>query len=307
MSNEPTMQESAKRSIPYVLVDVFTRTPFTGNQLAVILDARELDESQMQALARETRLPETTFIIPRDKATERKRGIKVRIFTTEEELPFAGHPTLGTAYVLERTLVGLSQTSVIQLDLRVGTVPVTFQCPSGKPEFGEMRQRDPEFGKRHDRAKVARAIGIKSADIHPELPLETVSTGLGYAIVPLRSVETLRRLQGNWTAAHAYLAGTDARFFYFVARDETAPRQWHARMLFYNGEDPATGSAAGCFAAWMVQHGVSASDEQVVIEQGLQVNRPSEIFVRAKKNSGKVTNVRVGGYVVEAGRGEFFL
>jgi trans-2,3-dihydro-3-hydroxyanthranilate isomerase len=305
MPNSPEI--TSPRTIPYVLVDVFTRTPLTGNQLAVFLDGRGLSDAQMQALARETRLPETTFIIPREPAVERERGVKVRIFTVEEELPFAGHPTLGTAYVLERQLVGLSDVSVINLDLKVGKVPVTFNCPAGKPEFGEMRQRDPEFGQGHDRAAVARAIGIESADIHPELPIETVSTGMAFVIVPMRSVEVLRRVRGNWPQAHSYLVSSDARFFYFVARDEEAPRQWHARMIFYNGEDPATGSAAGCFASWMVQHDVAASDEQNIVEQGMQVSRPSELFVRAEKVNGMVTNVRVGGYVVEVARGEFFL
>lgn len=303
MSNAPP----AKRSLPYVVVDVFTRTALTGNQLAVFLDGRELSDAEMQALARETRLSETTFILPRDPATERRDGVKVRIFTVQEELPFAGHPTLGTAFVLQRNLVGLSETSVVELDLRAGKIPVTFNVRPGEPEFGEMLQRDPKFGRTHDRIAVAKAVGVAPEDLHPSLPIQTVSTGSAFAIVPMRSVEALRKLRSNWEASRAYLGKGDARFFYFVAREKAAGPVWHARMLFYNGEDPATGSAAGCFAEWMVRHGVADDDEEITIEQGAQVNRPSHIFVRARNQGDQVVDVRVGGHVVEVARGTFFL
>src|SRR5205085_11090599 len=140
------------RRYSFIKLDVFTRRPLQGNQLAILTDARGLTSAQMQAVAREMRLSETTFILPRDRAIEKKRGIKVRIFTPEEELPFAGHPTLGTAFVLRDR--GGKKDDVL-LDLQVGSIPVTFSKRNGAV-FGEMQQRDPEFGVTHSPDAVAR-------------------------------------------------------------------------------------------------------------------------------------------------------
>jgi trans-2,3-dihydro-3-hydroxyanthranilate isomerase len=151
-------------------------------------------------------------------------------------------------------------------------------------------------------------LGLAPADLDGALPVETVSTGLPFAIVPLRSLETLRRLGPDWTRAEAYLAGTDARFFYLVCAETQDPAaRLHARMVFYGGEDPATGSAAGCCAAWMARHGLLAPGESALVEQGLEVSRPSRIFVRATRDGDRVRDVRVGGHVVEVARGELVL
>lgn len=289
------------RRYPLVQVDVFTPRALEGNPLAVFTDARGLSDVELQALARETNHSETTFVFPRDAYTERDHGVRVRIFTVEEELPFAGHPTLGTAAVLR----GGSRIPEVVLDLAVGRIPVRFETRDGQPDLGEMRQLDPVFGRRHERSAVARATGLREEDLDPVLPIQTVSTGLPFVILPLRSLATLRELAVDWRAANAYLAGSDARFFYAVCREtvESAARI-HARMIFYGGEDPATGSAAGCAAAWMVANGVAASGERVLIEQGLEARRPSRIFVRAARDGERVTDVRVGGQVVEVMRGE---
>jgi trans-2,3-dihydro-3-hydroxyanthranilate isomerase len=290
------------RSFRFVTADVFTRRALEGNQVAVITDARGLSDAEMQALARETKFSETTFVIPRDPAIERERGVKVRIFTVEEELPFAGHPTLGTAYVLR----GLSGVTKIALDLAVGRIPVAFSQRDGVV-FGEMTQRDPEFGQLHDPREVARVTGLEITDLDPSLPIETVSTGNAFAIVPVRSLAAIRELSLEWRRAAEYLEDTDAIFFYFVTRDTGSDARLHARMIFYGGEDPATGSAAGPAAAWMVKHGVAKSDEQVMIEQGIEARRPSQIFVRATRTDVGIRDVRVGGYVVEVMRGEILL
>lgn len=284
-------------------VDVFTSKPFEGNSLAVFADGNALSEQQMQTIAREMNLSETTFILPRDPAIERERGVRVRIFTVREELPFAGHPTLGTASVLR----GSSGAKEVALELNVGRVPVQFTETPGQPVFGEMTQVDPKFGDIHDREAVVRATGLHDGDIDPSLPIQTVSTGLPYTIVPLRGLEIARRLRVDTQSAAEYLAHFGCRFFYFVSREtvDTAARL-HARMLFYGNEDPATGSAAGCTAAWMVKHGVAKPDEQVLIEQGMEMLRPSRIFVRASRKDDKIVNVRVGGNVVEVLRGEVF-
>jgi trans-2,3-dihydro-3-hydroxyanthranilate isomerase len=290
------------RSFRFVTADVFTRRALEGNQVAVITDARGLSDAEMQALARETKFSETTFVIPRDPAIERERGVKVRIFTVEKELPFAGHPTLGTAYVLR----GLSGVTKIALDLAVGRIPVAFSQRDGVV-FGEMTQRDPEFGQLHDPREVARVTGLEITDLDPSLPIETVSTGNAFAIVPVRSLAAIRELSLEWRRAAEYLEDTDAIFFYFVTRDTGSDARLHARMIFYGGEDPATGSAAGPAAAWMVKHGVAKSDEQVMIEQGIEARRPSQIFVRATRTDVGIRDVRVGGYVVEVMRGEILL
>jgi trans-2,3-dihydro-3-hydroxyanthranilate isomerase len=286
----------SRRAYPYVQLDVFTSKPLEGNMLAVFTDARGLSDSEMQAIARETNLSETTFILPRDAEVEGREGAKVRIFTVAEELPFAGHPTLGTGYVLYQR----DRNERVVLDLKVGKIPVNFSTDQQGLAFGEMRQRDPEFGQIHgDREAVARIAGLSGEDLEPSLPIQTVSTGMGFAIVPVRSLSAMRNLRFQWQAAAEYLERTDAKFFYFVSRQtEQATSTLHARMIFYNGEDPATGSAGGCCAAWAVQHGVVRSDAPAVIEQGIEMRRASYIHFRATKGNGSVTNVRVGGHCV---------
>jgi len=294
---------SQARKFAFTQFDVFTSKPLEGNPLAVVHDATGLTDSEMQAIAREMNLSETTFIFPRDQATERERGIRVRIFTVQEELPFAGHPTLGTAFFLR----GNSGSNEIKLDLNVGTIPVKFEESAGEPVFGEMTQRDPEFGMIHDRKKIAEIGGIPLEDISEDIPIQTVSTGTPFTMVPLRSLEAARRLQINQQRCAEYLARNGGKFFFCVSRETVdSSARIHARMLFYNGEDPATGSASGCCAAWMVQHGIARPDERVMIEQGVEMKRPSRIFVRASRNNDRVVNVRVGGNVVEVLRGELF-
>jgi trans-2,3-dihydro-3-hydroxyanthranilate isomerase len=290
------------RKFPFVTVDVFSSRALAGNPVAVFTDARGMSDAEMQAIALETRLSETTFIIPRDEAIERADGIKVRIFTVAEELPFAGHPTLGTASVIANA----RSVDEVALDLKVGKIPVSFN-PTPDGRFGEMTQRDPEFGKLHDANAVAKATDISPDEIETLVPVQTVSTGFAFAIVPLRSLATLKRLQLDLPKAYAYLGNTDARQFYFVVRDGDREAGLRARMLFYGGEDPATGSAAGCTAAWMVRHGLAKPDQQVVIAQGIEMNRPSDIFVRASLEGTRVHNVRVGGYCAEVMRGELTL
>jgi trans-2,3-dihydro-3-hydroxyanthranilate isomerase len=289
--------------LPFSQVDVFTSKPFEGNSLAVFADGRGLSDLQMQAIAREMNLSETTFILPRDSAVEKKNGVRVRIFTVQEELPFAGHPTLGTAFHLR----GSSGAKEVVLELNVGRVPVQFTEAPGQPVFGEMTQVDPKFGEIHDREAIVRASGLLDGDIDPSLPIQTVSTGLPYTIVPLRGLEVAGRLQVDMKSSSEYLERSGGKFFYFVSRETAdSSARLHARMMFYGGEDPATGSAAGCAAAWMVKYGVAKPDEQVLIEQGIEMQRSSRIFVRASLRDNKVVNVRVGGNVVEVLRGEVF-
>jgi trans-2,3-dihydro-3-hydroxyanthranilate isomerase len=297
-----------KRRLPFVQVDVFTSVPLEGNQLAVFADGSGLSDAEMQALAKETNLSETTFILPRDAATERGRGVRVRIFTTNEELPFAGHPTLGTAMVLRNDAQRSNGSAEeVELDLNVGRIPVRFSTRDGLP-FGVMTQRDPEFKNKHSREDVARATGLTINDIADDVPIQTVSTGNAFAIVPLKSLAVLQNLSPAWATMKTYLDKSDAKFFYFVSRETLNPEaKLQSRMIFYNGEDPATGSAAGPCAAWAVQYGVVPADQQVLMEQGVEMKRRSRIFFSAGQNGDKIVNVRVGGHVAEVARGEFIL
>src|SRR5438034_2539552 len=189
------------RAYEFVQLDVFTQTPLTGNPLAICTDARGLTDQEMQALAREMNLSETTFILPRDPATEAQEGKKVRIFTVAEELPFAGHPTLGTTLHLyaSRAAPVSEKAGEITLDLNAGKIPVRFTANSenaGRDRvdgqvFGEMRQRDPEFGVTFSREEVARVIGVAADEIPLEWPIQPVSTGLTFTIVPFCNQQTL--------------------------------------------------------------------------------------------------------------------
>jgi trans-2,3-dihydro-3-hydroxyanthranilate isomerase len=295
---------SAQRRLAMTQWDVFSSRALQGNSLAVFSDATGLSDPEMQLIATEMNLSETTFIFPRDVATERERGVRVRIFTVKEELPFAGHPTLGTAFAVR----GSAGAREIALELNIGKVPVRFEENLGQPAFGEMTQIDPVFGVVHERESVAQALGLRVDDFDSALPIETVSTGVPFTVTPLKSLEVIQKLRIDLNRAAEYLAKAGGKFFYFVCREVVDPAaRLHARMLFYNGEDPATGSAAGCTAAWMVAHGVAQPDERVLIEQGIEMNRPSRIFVRAARSDNRVVNIRVGGNAVEVLRGEVLL
>jgi trans-2,3-dihydro-3-hydroxyanthranilate isomerase len=315
MSNSPattsaTAVETTQRAYDFSQLDVFAERPLEGNALAVFPDGRGLSTGEMQALARETNLSETTFILPRDSAMERESGVQVRIFTVQEELQFAGHPTLGTASWLYANHPILRGAETITLDLRVGRIPVRF-TPSQPGEhgvFGTMRQNNPTFGRMHDQTQIAAALNLSVEDLDPALPIQTVSTGMPFCIVPLRSLEVAKRLAIPLHGARSYLEKSDAKFFHCITRaTQESGADWHARMQFYNGEDPATGSASGCTIAYLVQHRLAASGQPIVIEQGIEMLRPSRIHVQADLADGIVTNVFVGGRTIPVANGRFFL
>jgi trans-2,3-dihydro-3-hydroxyanthranilate isomerase len=309
-SQRPAGLPASSRAFDYALVDVFAEESLQGNQLAIFTDARGLSSEEMQALARETNLSETTFILPRAPQVEQEHGLQVRIFTTEEELQFAGHPTLGTASWLYWNHAALRGSEQITLDLRIGPIPVRFNKPAPEEQgvFGTMRQNDPTFGEIHDRAALADALGLSVDDLDPDLPAQTVSTGMPFCIVPLKSLAVAKRLEIPAQKSRAYLERRDAKFFHCITRADTASgADWHARMQFYNGEDPATGSASGCAIAYLVRHGLAASGQTVVIEQGIEMLRPSRIHVSATIAGEKVSEVFVGGRTIPVALGRLFL
>jgi trans-2,3-dihydro-3-hydroxyanthranilate isomerase len=300
-----------RRRFHVVQVDVFTLRRLEGNPLAVFTDARGLTDSEMQDLARETNLQETTFVFPRDAAAEREQGVKVRIFWPNEEIPFGGHPTLGTAMVL-RTMRLASQESGsttgddfarTTLDLKVGKVPVDFRTDHSGNVFGEMHQVDPIFGPVHDRDNIAALLDLSPGDISTDAPIQTVSTGLPFIIVPIESLSTLERLKLAPQKAYDYVSRQKLPEldFYYVTRDTGAAGVGlRARGIYSSpGEDPATGSAAGCTAAWTVRYGIAKPDQVLHILQGVEIKRPSHIYVRASKHGQNVNNVRVGGHAVQ--------
>ena len=292
--------------LDYALVDVFAERALEGNCLAIFTDARGLSAEQMLALAREMNLPETTFIVPEDDETQ---GVRVRIFTVQEELPFAGHPTLGTASWLYQNHPRLKGSERITLRLQAGDITVTFKAPTEGEAgvFGEMKQLAPTFGSLHPRSEVARALGVAEDDIEGLLPIQTVSTGLPFCIVPLRTLEAVRRLSIPQAKAQAYLATTDAKFFYCTTPAEPeSGADFHSRMQFYNGEDPATGSASGCAIAYLVKYGVVPSGRPTVLAQGVEIHRPSRIYVRAARTGLDVTDVFVSGRTIPVASGRFF-
>ena len=296
--------------LEYWLCDVFTDRQLAGNQLAVFADAGHLSTEQMQAIAREMNLSETTFLIRREEREEREQGMTVRIFTVQEELPFAGHPTLGTASMIREYLPfkveQVDGRETVVLNLKAGKVPVRFESGS---RFGEMTQPNPSFGALHDAALVAKALGLKVEDLAPSMPIQTTSTSVPFVIVPLASVDVLSRLRVPLSLADEYLRDKDAKFFYCIAREDSDGdgNEWRARMQFYNGEDPATGSAAGCAISYLVRHGFVASDEKVHLRQGVEMGRPSDLYLRAHREGESVSQIRVGGSTVPVAKGRFFL
>jgi trans-2,3-dihydro-3-hydroxyanthranilate isomerase len=214
---------------------------------------------------------------------------------------------LGTANVLR--MQDPSNPSTVLLDLKADKIPVVFR-DDARGAFGEMTQLDPVFGKTHDRNKVAQIIGLPPDDLDPDLPIQTVSTGLAFVVVPIRTLKALKSLHLDFDRNDGYLqaARENALDFHYVTRDTGDPKvRLRARNIDRFGEDPATGSASGCTAAWMVKYGVTKPDELVLIRQGMEANRPSEIFVRASKNADRLNNVRVGGYAVKVMEGVLIL
>jgi trans-2,3-dihydro-3-hydroxyanthranilate isomerase len=291
--------------LEYFIVDVFTDTAMAGNPLAVVFDTAGLSTERMQAIAREFNLSETTFIERRASEVEAVEGVRVRIFTAYEELPFAGHPTLGTASILKLHRPETVREDTVALALNVGRVPVRF---SREGLFGEMTQRDPEFGAELDAADVARLTGLKRDDLDPALPPRVVSTGNAFAIVVLRSVEALARLKVNQEEATPWLRERGARWFYVLTRTASAnsgqAQEYQARMQFFGGEDPATGSAAGPAISYLVMSGAVPPGERVLLRQGVEMGRPSDLYLSARTESGRVTDVRVAGSTVPVAKGK---
>ena len=274
--------------LEFYQLDVFTTTPFTGNQLAVFLNADCLDEHQMQTLAREMNFAESTFLL---KPTLPHADASFRIFTPANELPMAGHPTIGTSFLLRH--LGLLTNNQATLELKIGPVPIAFE-----DALIWMTQSDPVFSEpRQDRNAIAQAIGIDPTLLHPTLPIQQVSTGVPYILVPLLNLDALAQAQANQSAISSL---PDPRCLYLFTQTEPGFR---ARMFNPHpndhAEDPATGSAAGPLGAYATHHHLEPRP-QFLIEQGIEMGRPSQIHLRAQDK------IQIGGAAVIVGHGEIY-
>ena len=280
------------RRFRYVVVDVFTDTPLAGNQLAVFTDARGLSDEEMQRLAREMNFSESTFVLP----AEGEGHARMRIFTPTAELPFAGHPTLGTAFVL----AGPLQLLEIRLETKAGVVPVALEREQDRIVFGWMQQPLPTWQPYEDEATLLAALGVERS----ELPVELYDNGMGHVYVTLGSEDEVASLRPNL----AVLGDLPATLGINCCAGSGA--RWKTRMFAPGGgfgEDPATGSAAGPLAVHAARHGRIAFGDEIEISQGAEVGRPSTLYARAEGTAEALERVEVGGNAVIVARGEFRL
>jgi len=285
--------------ITFYIVDVFAEAKYAGNQLAVFRGP--VPEALMQPLAQEMHFSETTFIT---SETPREGGYDVRIFTPAAEVPFAGHPTLGTAHIL-RTAVALQPVEQTALNLKVGQIPVRFDAATGAYW---MTQKPPEFGQQLEPRRLAAVLGLEPRDIDERLPVEEVSTGLPFMIVPLRTLAVLQRARVNRDAYFELIAGTEAKGILIFCPEARSPANQLSVRVFveYFGvpEDPATGSGNGCLAGYLARHrywGQPALEARA--EQGHQVGRPSLLHLRAA-DTGDSIRVEVGGQAITVASGQ---
>jgi trans-2,3-dihydro-3-hydroxyanthranilate isomerase len=276
-------------SYRYVVVDVFTDQPLQGNQLAVFTDARGLDDETKQALALEIGFSEITFVLP----PERGGHARIRIFNPRHEMPFAGHPTLGTAFVLAAPL----QLGVIALETGAGIVEVELERDdSGRVAFGRMQQPVPTVGPAAETEALFAALGVSGS----ELPVEVYDNGATHIFVTLENEEVVARLAPEISAIVPFaVTGVNC-----IAG---AGKRWKNRMFWPLGEDPATGSAAGPLACHLARHGRIEWGTEIVISQGAEIGRPSTLYARADGGDAGIERVEVGGRAVVVARGEFRL
>jgi trans-2,3-dihydro-3-hydroxyanthranilate isomerase len=290
--------------LTFYIVDVFAEEKFTGNQLAVFCGGMRLSSDQMQSIAREMHFSETTFIMSEEK---RNGGYDVLIFTPSTEVPFAGHPTLGTAHII-RSEIATDAAREIVLNLKVGPIPVTFKEEKNGTIYW-MKQVNPEFGGNIDADTIAEALGLGRSEIDERFPVEEVSTGLPHIIVPLKSLDSLKRAHINKDKYFDLIKNTWAKpILIFCPESHRGLNDISVRMFAdYYGvpEDPATGSGNGCLAAYLVKHRYWGKNEiDIRSEQGYEINRPSLLYLKAQEIKGQI-DVYVGGKSITIAKGNF--
>ena len=289
--------------LTFYLVDVFAEEKYAGNQLSVVRNASALSSDQMQRIANEMHFSETTFILS-DK--EQNGGYDVRIFTPAREMPFAGHPTLGTAYVIRQNITERTINRVV-LNLKVGQIPVTFEKDREGQEILWMKQIPPIFGKIFDAEQVSEVLGLDANEIDSKFPIQEVSTGVPFVIVPLKTLDAVKRVRIDKNKHSQLTKETQAEILVFCPETYNKENNLNVRVfvdLFGIPEDPATGSANGCLAGYLSRYNYFG--DRVVnarVEQGYEIGRPSLLHLKAENREG-VIHVFVGGKVIMVARGE---
>ena len=288
----------------FYILDVFAEEKYAGNQLAVVRDAAALSDNQMLRITSEMNYSETTFILSEEP---RQGGYDVRIFTPGAELPFAGHPTLGTAFVIQREIMKEPAETVI-LNLKVGRIPVT-SGPGGKEkDILWMKQINPIFGQVIEPESISRVLDLDESEIDDRFTIQEVSTGLPFIIVPLKSLDAVKRAKVNRDECFKLIEDTQAKMI-LVFCPETYNREndLNVRVFCdYYGmpEDPATGSANGCLAGYLAKHRYFGNDRiDIRVEQGYEISRPSLLYLRAENKQEKI-DVSVGGKVIMVAKGQ---
>ncbi len=291
----------------YYIVDVFAEKKYAGNQLAVFRGGKELfSDEEMQLIAKEMNFSETTFILSDEPETN---GYNVRIFTPAREVPFAGHPTLGTAYIIQREIIK-QPIKVVNLNLKVGQIPIDlFYNSSEELEMLIMKQKEPTFGSELSRESLSTVLNIDKNEIDDRVPIQEVSTGVPFIIVPIRTLDSIKRIKVNTEEYFKLIENTEAKAIHvFCPETQYEENHVHVRMFadYYGvSEDPATGSAAGCLAAYLVKHRFFGQNKiDIRAEQGYEIGRPSLLFLRAEENEENI-NVYVGGQVQMVAKGDF--
>jgi trans-2,3-dihydro-3-hydroxyanthranilate isomerase len=292
-------------NLKFLILDVFAIDKFTGNQLAVCLNSENLSAEQMQQLAREINYSETTFITNPHLVNG---GYNVRIFTPTTELPFAGHPTLGTAFAIQQEIIK-HPIERINLNYQIGQIPVDINYANDHPDRLWMQQQSPKFFAHLNPDDIAPILGLEPTDIDDHYPIAPVSTGLPFIIVPLNSLAAIARAKLNLDRYYPFVADLPAQAILLFSRETVTPdRDLHVRVFtecFGIPEDPATGSANGCLAAYLAQYNyLDLADIDIAVEQGIEMGRPSLLYLRANLTTNGI-NVKVGGKVVKIARGEF--
>jgi trans-2,3-dihydro-3-hydroxyanthranilate isomerase len=287
----------------FYILDVFAAEKYSGNQLAVVRAGEGMSGAMMQRVAREFNYSETTFVLS-DK--ERNGGYDVRIFTPASEVPFAGHPVLGTAYVINREYMG-GRADTVKLNLKAGQIPVRLHYKGGEPERLVMKQNEPLFGRTFKTDAAAGVLDIDESEIDDRFPVQEVSTGLPFVIVPIRRLEAMKSIKINREGYFKFIEDTDAKaFLVFCPETYGEENHFNVRMfaeLYGIPEDPATGSGNGCLAGYLLKHGYSGGGKvDVRVEQGYEIGRPSLLYLEAFDEGGKI-RIHVGGGVIPTARG----
>lgn len=288
----------------FYILDVFAEEKYAGNQLAVVADAGGLSDGEMQRIAKEMNYSETTFILSHE---EHGGGYDVRIFTPEIEVPFAGHPTLGTAFVIQQEIVS-KPVATVNLNLKVGQIPVAFNYDGLEPGVLWMKPKEPVFGEVFDADEVEQILTIEKEDIDERFPIQAVSTGIPFVFVPLKTLDAVRRAGVVRDKLFDWIEGREAKVI-FVFCPETYSRENDMNVRLFAdaygiAEDPATGSANSCLAAYLVKHRYFGSDKiDVRVEQGYEIGRPSLLYLKAEEKDAGI-DVEVGGKVVMVAKGE---